>query len=88
MLWDVPIALTCNNQEFVPVNYDGCFHGPLLLRDALANSHNIPPIQLIRDIGIGTMIDTARRLVESLTEPAGSLWPGADVGGERYRCWR
>lgn len=83
VLWDVPIALDLgNNQEFVPVNYDGRFHGPLLLRDALANSYNIPPIQLIRDIGIGTMIDTARRLgVESLTEPAGFYGLTLTLGG-------
>ncbi len=63
VLWDVPIALDAGNgQEFVPVNYDGRYHGPLLLRDALANSYNIPPIQLLRDIGVGTMIATARKM--------------------------
>lgn len=63
VLWDVPIALDAGNgQEFVPVNYDGRYHGPLLVRDALANSYNIPPIQLIRDIGVSTMIATARKM--------------------------
>ncbi len=71
VLWDVPITLDMGNGVlFEPTNYSGRFQGPLLLRDALANSYNIPPIQLIRDIGVGTMIATARKMgVESLDEP-------------------
>jgi len=87
VLWDVPITLDLGNgQEFVPVNYSGNYHGPLLLRDALANSYNIPPIQLIRDIGVGTMIATARRLgVVSLTEPPGFYGLTLTLGGGDVR---
>lgn len=87
VIWDVPIALDLGNgQEFVPVNYDGGYHGPVLLRDALANSYNIPPIQLIRDIGVGTVIATARKMgVESLTEPAGFYGLTLSLGGGDVR---
>ena len=83
VLWDVPIALDLGNgQEFVPVNYSGRYHGPLLLRDALANSYNIPPIQLIRNIGISTMIATARKMgVVSLDEPPGFYGLTLTLGG-------
>jgi membrane peptidoglycan carboxypeptidase len=83
VLWDVPIALdTGNGGEFVPVNYDGRYHGPLLLRDALANSYNIPPIHLIRDIGVGTMIATARKMgVVSLNESPGFYGLTLTLGG-------
>ena len=83
VLWDVPIKLVAGDgQSFVPTNYDGRFHGPLLLRDALANSYNIPPIQLIRDIGIGSMIATARKMgVESLDEPPGHYGLALTLGG-------
>lgn len=83
VLWDVPIALDAGNgQEFVPVNYDGRYHGPLLLRDALANSYNIPPIQLIRDIGVGTMIATARKMgVVSFDESPGHYGLTLTLGG-------
>ncbi len=83
VLWDVPIRLVAGDgQSFVPTNYDGRFRGPLLLRDALANSYNIPPVQLIRDIGVGPMIATARKMgVESLTEPPGYYGLALTLGG-------
>ncbi|MDX1686850.1 MAG: transglycosylase domain-containing protein [Candidatus Promineifilaceae bacterium] len=83
VIWDVPISLDLGNgEEFVPVNYSGRYHGPLLLRDALANSYNIPPIQLIRDIGISTMIATGRKMgVVSLDEPPGFYGLTLTLGG-------
>ena len=83
VIWDVPIALElAPGQEMMPVNYDRRFHGPLLLRDALANSYNIPPIQLARDVGIPTLISTARRLgVDSLREPPGYYGLALTLGG-------
>lgn len=83
VLWDVPIKVVGGDGEsFVPTNYDGRFHGPILLRDALANSYNIPPIQLIRDIGVGPMISTARKMgVESLDETPGYYGLALTLGG-------
>ena len=83
VLWDVPIVLDLGGGETMkPVNYDGRYHGPILFRDALANSYNIPPIQLIRDIGIPTFIATARKLgIESLQEPPGFYGLALTLGG-------
>ncbi|MFW6062764.1 MAG: transglycosylase domain-containing protein [Chloroflexota bacterium] len=83
VLWDVPIVLDLGNeQEFVPTNYDRRYHGPVLLRDALANSYNIPPIQLIRDVGVGTVIATGRKMgIDSLSEPAGFYGLTLTLGG-------
>jgi membrane peptidoglycan carboxypeptidase len=83
VLWDVPIAVDLGGGELMwPRNYDGRFRGPLLLRDALANSYNIPPVQLVRDIGVPTFISTARRLgIESLTEPPGFYGLALTLGG-------
>lgn len=71
VLWDVPIKLDLGDgEEMVPVNYDRQYHGPLLLRDALANSYNIPPIQLLREIGVTNFVATARKMgIDSLREP-------------------
>ena len=71
ILWDVPIKLDLGDgQEMVPVNYDRQYHGPVLLRDALANSYNIPPIQLLREIGVTNFVATARKMgIDSLREP-------------------
>ncbi len=83
VIWDVPIELDLGGgQKMSPTNYDGRYHGPLLLRDALANSYNIPPIQLIRDIGVPAFISTARKMgIESLTEPPGYYGLALTLGG-------
>jgi membrane peptidoglycan carboxypeptidase len=83
VLWDVPIELDLGEGEkMTPRNYDGRYHGPLLLRDALANSYNVPPIQLIRDIGVPHFIATARKMgIESLREPPGYYGLALTLGG-------
>lgn len=83
VFWDVPILIDLGGGELMqPRNYDGRFHGPILLRDALANSYNIPPIQLIRDVGIGSFIQTARAMgIESLKEPSGYYGLALTLGG-------
>ncbi len=37
---------------YVPENYDRKYHGPVLLRTALANSYNIPAVKLLEMVGI------------------------------------
>jgi membrane peptidoglycan carboxypeptidase len=83
VLWDVPIELDLGSgQKMWPVNYDGRYHGPVLMRDALANSYNIPPIQVIRDIGVTAFIATARKMgIESLVEPPGYYGLALTLGG-------
>jgi penicillin-binding protein 1C len=83
VIWDVPIELDLGGgQKMTPVNYDGRYHGPLLLRDALANSYNIPPLQLIRDIGVPAFISTGRKMgIDSLTEPPGYYGLALTLGG-------
>ena len=83
VLWDVPIKLDLGNgQEMTPVNYDGRYHGPVLFRDALANSYNIPPIQLLRDVGLPAFIATARSLgIESFREDASYYGLAITLGG-------
>ncbi len=83
VLWDTPMVLDMGGGETMsPRNYDGYFHGPVLFRDALANSYNIPPIHLLKDVGIPNFIATARRMgVESLKEPPGYYGLALTLGG-------
>ncbi|MCP4421973.1 MAG: penicillin-binding protein [Chloroflexi bacterium] len=83
VLWDVPIELDLGGGEkMVPVNYDGYYRGPVLFRDALANSYNIPPVQLLRDVGVPNFVATARTMgIESLREPAGFYGLALTLGG-------
>ncbi len=83
VLWDVPIELDLGDGEkMVPVNYDGYYRGPVLFRDALANSYNIPPVQLLRDVGVPNFVATARSMgIESLREPPGFYGLALTLGG-------
>ncbi|MFH0905467.1 MAG: penicillin-binding protein [bacterium] len=56
MLIDAP---TDFGQGYTPRNYDGTFRGPLSVREALANSINVPAVKTLAYAGIKETIDTA-----------------------------
>lgn len=69
MTYDVPIEFDNGGQPYTPVNIDRQYHGPMSVRDALANSYNVPPVQLANLIGLGPILRTAHRLgINSLTQ--------------------
>ena len=48
---------------FTPENYDRVFHGPMSLREALANSENAAAVRLLQKIGgAGKLLDTLHQL--------------------------
>ncbi|MGD8366408.1 MAG: penicillin-binding protein 1A [Desulfobacterales bacterium] len=61
---DSPIVFEDTDRDFVwkPKNYKERFHGPTLLREALAMSRNVVTIKILQDIGIDYLIDYARKL--------------------------
>lgn len=50
------------NPPYVPENYDREYHGPVRLRNALANSYNIPAVWVTHKAGIKNIINTAHRM--------------------------
>jgi 1A family penicillin-binding protein len=42
--------------EYSPVNYDGKFRGPILVREALGNSINVPAVKMLALVGIKDML--------------------------------
>ena len=63
ILWDVPVEYgQFNGSVYVPVNYDGRFHGPVRLRTALANSYNIPAVLTLQDLGVPRFMEFARQM--------------------------
>src|SRR5581483_1168715 len=58
---DAPVTFAWN-PPYTPVNYDGRFHGKVTLRQALANSFNIPAVKALAQIGIPTMVNLAREM--------------------------
>lgn len=63
LIWDLPTAFPDGvNPPYVPRNYDGRFHGPVLVRSALANSYNVPAVKALQFIGIPALKEMAARL--------------------------
>lgn len=54
MLMDVKtdFKANANDPSYIPVNYDGQFHGPMQVRFALGNSMNIPAVKMLALVGI------------------------------------
>ncbi len=83
LIWDVPSEFppsgdpSDNRPPYIPVNYDGQFHGPVTVRFALANSYNIPAVKTLQFVGVygdksqngqGGLVGMAKRLgITSLT---------------------
>jgi membrane peptidoglycan carboxypeptidase len=63
LLMDVPVSYPDGQGGFYrPTNYDGKFHGPVLVRSALASSLNIPAIKTLEFVGIPALKEIAQRL--------------------------
>lgn len=55
---------------YVPLNFDYVFHGPVMLREAIASSLNIPAVKLLQRVGVHDMDDTAHALgITTMTDP-------------------
>jgi len=69
MIIDSPIVFqdTESDAPWKPKNYEETFHGPTLLRNALAKSMNVVTVKILRDIGIDYTIGYARKL--GITSP-------------------
>lgn len=64
-----PIGDTNPADCYMPDDYDGKFLGPMTLRDALAQSRNIPSIKLLYLAGIKQSLNTARNMgITSLSD--------------------
>ncbi len=75
--------VTHDDQPYTPVNYDGREHGPVLVREALASSLNIPAVLMLQRIGLPTLFQFAARLgISSLGDPQHADLSLALGGGE------
>jgi membrane carboxypeptidase/penicillin-binding protein PbpC len=75
MLLDVSTHFVTHDQKpYTPVDYDGQEHGPVLARDALASSLNIPAVLTLDHIGLPALFDLAGKL--------GMSMPGAPGMGD------
>ncbi len=72
MLLDVRTSfVTREGFAYVPVNYDRQEHGPVLVREALASSFNIPAVIALHTVGVDNLLRFLGRLgITTLTNPA------------------
>jgi 1A family penicillin-binding protein len=67
MLWDIPTTFAGG---YKPKDFDDRFPGPLDVRDALAQSRNIPAVEALQFVTVPGMVATAHRFgIEDLREP-------------------
>ncbi len=87
VIWDVPIQYQqVNGELYEPVNYDGQFHGPMRLRESLANSYNLTAVQLAQDVGVAELLDFSRQMgLESLSEDLSLYGLSLTLGGGEVR---
>jgi 1A family penicillin-binding protein len=71
MVADVRTAFpTREGTPYVPRNYDLEYHGPVLLRQALAASLNIPAVKVLQFVGLEDFVAQAQRLgLRTLEDP-------------------
>ncbi len=67
--------------ELSPRNYDGRFHGVVTLREALANSYNIPALKFVSELGVDAVLSRLRALgLDSLSHDAAHYGVGLGLG--------
>ena len=70
LIFDVPVVF--HNEDgtpYVPLNFRGEWHGPVLLFHAMARSMNIPSLKILEHVGFDAAIDRSAALL-GITNPA------------------
>lgn len=82
LLNDSPVVYRIAGQtSYIPVNYDGKYHGTVPLRTALASSYNIPAVKTLEKIGIKNMLDQARLMGVTSWNDSASYGLSITLGG-------
>jgi len=70
-------------KHYVPQNYDGKFRGPVTLREALAQSLNVPSVKVLNSIaGLQDSIETAKKMgITTLNKPYSNYGLSIVLGG-------
>jgi penicillin-binding protein 1C len=86
VLPDVELILPAKEGDFRPSNYDGRFHGPVRLREALANSYNVPAVWTADALGASRVLARLRDLgMSSLQQDADTYGAAIALGDGEVR---
>jgi 1A family penicillin-binding protein len=68
LVWDIPTTFPGN---YRPNDFDNKFPGPMTVRDALAQSRNIPALEALQFVSVPEMLATAHRMgIQDLRDPS------------------
>lgn len=71
IIMDIPTTFPGGPIAYKPVNYDGRFHGPVPIRNALANSYNIPAVKVLALNGLPAMLEQSKKMgIDSFSDPS------------------
>src|SRR5262245_28201772 len=88
VLADVPSSFPTAEPGVVysPLNYDGRYRGPLLARNALAGSENVPAVILASNVGVPTLLRFLNRAgISTLDKTASHYGLGITLGNAEVR---
>lgn len=71
------------DKDYIPRNYDGRFRGPVTLRQALAQSLNVPSVKVLANLaGLNDSIETAKKFgITTLNRPSNFYGLSLVLGG-------
>ncbi|MEK7595186.1 MAG: transglycosylase domain-containing protein [Patescibacteria group bacterium] len=85
LIEDSPLSIKDGNSYYTPVNYDGRFHGKVTLRQALANSYNIPAVKVLMSLKLDDMVKLAKNMGLQTWEADGNYGVSLTLGGKETR---
>lgn len=86
ILPDLELQVLEAGGAFSPTNYDGQFHGPTPLREALASSFNVPAVRLARELGPDALLQSYRQAgFATLNRSATDYGVGLTLGNGEVR---
>lgn len=81
VIFDTETNFGTKDQPYTPMDYDGKFRGPVKMKEALAESLNIPAVKTLYLAGVNNSINTAKSMgITTLTDP-GRLGLSLVLGG-------
>lgn len=83
---DVEMSFPGEDGAYEPQNYDGRFHGPVRLRDALGNSFNVPAVYVASVVGADAVVTRLRDVgFRTLDKPASHYGVAVALGDGEVR---
>jgi membrane carboxypeptidase/penicillin-binding protein len=73
MVLDIPsVFRDAQDAIYTPADDDGIFHGPVLVREALANLYPVAAARMVDRVGVGEVLETAQQMgLRSVPVPSG-----------------